>query len=83
MELDELEGLLDKRKSLFDFRSEKVFKQMDNNKSDSLDKAEIQAYMKEAMGDSYSEDFFESEFVSTFNVNTDNDASTFNMDEFK
>lgn len=83
MELDELEGLLDKRKSLFDFRSEKVFKQMDNNKSDSLDKAEIQAYMKDAMGDSYSEDFFESEFVSTFNVNTDNDASTFNIDEFK
>lgn len=56
LEIDELEAIVDGKKSLFDFRVERTFKKLDKDGSGSIDTDEIREYMKEAMGDDFNEE---------------------------
>lgn len=56
MDVDELEELIENKKTLFDYRSEKLFKKLDVDNSNDLDIDEIKAHFKEGMGAEYSDE---------------------------
>jgi len=56
MDIDELEELIENKKTLFDYRSEKLFIKLDTDNSNDLDIDEIKAHFKEGMGAEYSDD---------------------------
>lgn len=83
MEEDELECLIEGKKTLFDFRSERVFKRLDQDNSGALDKEEVRDYLMEAMGDDWDDKEFESEYRNTFNVSLDDNDDTTTLEEWK
>jgi len=58
LDIDELVELIIGKKTLFEFRMEKLFKDLDKNNSNDLDENEIKDHFKKSMGDEYSDEYF-------------------------
>lgn len=80
---DELEALVDGKVTLFEFKCRQIFKKLDKDNSNSLDKQEIREHFEESMGEKFDDEHFEKELKTHFNVSFDDKAEEYTFDEFK
>lgn len=83
MDKDELNSIVNEDMSMFDFRTQKIFKRMDIDNSNTLDKGEIKNYMEKTMGDQFDEKEFQMNLSSDWAHDEDGDADTFTLEEFR